>query len=224
VYSQVHSDWWYEALLVGSARSGADTMATCLTLVTLDCTLFDITKERGRGPLLGSIRLRCYTCGTSLRRVGSDSFTSGVEQLVVMKIEPHLRRPTSSSDRDGSQRGSLAASRERRTSRPSAMVPSSLDVERAIAGMPLHGMNSRPFNHGLASISGRGSDSLEATRAVECHQAANGPEPVLDVEQDHGPVSLLSQPKVKQYASAPAPRNSISKRVSAMLPGWRISW
>ena len=33
----------------------------------------------------------------------------------------------------------------------------------------------------------------------------------------------LTQPKVKQYASAPASRNSISKRRSPMLPVWRIS-
>ena len=38
------------------------------------------------------------------------------------------------------------------------------------------------------------------------------------------PVTSPSQPNVKQYASTPASRNSISNRRSAIGPGWRISW
>ena len=34
----------------------------------------------------------------------------------------------------------------------------------------------------------------------------------------------LAQPNVKQYASTPASRNSISTVRSAIAPGWRISW
>jgi hypothetical protein len=32
------------------------------------------------------------------------------------------------------------------------------------------------------------------------------------------------QPKVKQYTSTPASRNSISNKRSWIRPGWRISW
>ena len=34
----------------------------------------------------------------------------------------------------------------------------------------------------------------------------------------------ISQPNVKQYASTPASRNSISNKRSMIGPGWRISW
>ena len=44
-------------------------MRALLTLVTLDCMPFDITKSVS-DVFLRSIRLRCYACGTNLGSVG----------------------------------------------------------------------------------------------------------------------------------------------------------
>jgi hypothetical protein len=53
-------------------------------------------------------------------------------------------------------------------------------------------------------------------RTLIAERARRRPEPELDLEIDHEPTP--TQPKVKQYASTPDSRNSISNRRSAMTP------
>ncbi len=81
----------------------------------------------------------------------------------------------------------------------------------------------------------RVSKVAERVTGAERSDDSRAAHDLLDLLDGRGPVYSLCavlevpgpvphQPNVKQYASTPASRNSISNKRSAIGAGWRISW